>query len=62
MIKTRIIKVKCIENEGIIMARTMPKIIITVIMEIIIVIIIIIIIIININNNNNNNNNENQNW
>ena len=59
MIKTRIIKVKSIENEGIIMARTMPKVI-TVIMEIIIVIIIIIII--NINNNNNNHNNENQNW
>ena len=60
MIKTRIIKVKSIEYEGIILARTMPKIIITVIMEIIIVIIIIIII--NINNNNNNHNNENQNW
>ena len=54
--KTRIIKVKSIENEEIIMATTMAKIIITVIMKIIIVIIIII------NINNNNNNNENQNW
>ena len=43
MIKTRLIKVKSIENEEIIMAMTMSKIIITtVIMKIIIIIMMIV--------------------
>ena len=43
MIKTRLIKVKSIENEEIIMAMTMTKIIITtVIMKIIIIIMMIV--------------------
>ena len=47
MIKTRMIKVKSIENEEIIMAITMTKIIITTVLMIITIIIIIIIIIMN---------------
>ena len=47
MIKTRMTKVKSIENEEIIMAITMTKITITTVLMIITIIIIIIIIIMN---------------
>ena len=41
MVKTRLIKVKSIENKEIVMAMTMAKIIITVIIKIIIIIMMI---------------------